>query len=363
MQHKLGAVASVMQEEQDTAKRENQLRDAVFQADTMLRTLRKGSKDNPSASLAWARHNLLQFERNEVTSASFRSYEDKERLRSLVEGHEQLIQECVAGLSPQQQDQAKRCGQYLVERADLDLLIDLKKRQEQLQESKLELEGLTRTEKKGVEGYDIGIAAWGLMLLLFSSFPTLANERDFLGIPGRYFFCGGIALILVFAIRMTIKFKTGGGEGFRHGAEAASRKQAVEAKVKKLEATADPTLIQMLQQRVGSSPVAGLQAMRNDREALIVDVLGDSAKGFIDRDQPSVARLYDVALVAVPAEKKVAIINAIRDVLPGLSLAEAKSTAEILPALLLCGVSKAQADTAGDALVNAGARVEITAGM
>lgn len=202
MQHKLGAVASVMQEEQDTAKRENQLRDAVFQADTMLRNLQKGSKDNPRASLAWARHNLLQFERNEVTSASFRSYEDKERLRSVVEGHEQLIQECAAGLSAQQRDQTESCGHYLAERGELDLLIELKERQAQLNNALEEQRTIEKTIAADPVGSEFLLLFGPGLLLLFFSWCNYLTKGDFsksFGIPDK--FCSWLGGALTAASR------------------------------------------------------------------------------------------------------------------------------------------------------------------
>ena len=50
---------------------------------------------------------------------------------------------------------------------------------------------------------------------------------------------------------------------------------------------------------------------------------------------------FDVMLVSVPADKKIAIIKAVREVKTGLGLAEAKALVEGAPKLVLEGANKA----------------------
>ncbi len=68
---------------------------------------------------------------------------------------------------------------------------------------------------------------------------------------------------------------------------------------------------------------------------------------------------FDVILAAVPADKKIAVIKAVREVKAGLGLAEAKALVEGAPKPLLEGATKAEADTAKKKLEEAGAKVEI----
>ena len=68
---------------------------------------------------------------------------------------------------------------------------------------------------------------------------------------------------------------------------------------------------------------------------------------------------FDVILASVPAEKKIAVIKAVREVKAGLGLAEAKALVEGAPKLLLEGAPKADAETAKKKLEDAGAKVEL----
>ncbi|MBI3849630.1 MAG: 50S ribosomal protein L7/L12 [Verrucomicrobia bacterium] len=68
---------------------------------------------------------------------------------------------------------------------------------------------------------------------------------------------------------------------------------------------------------------------------------------------------FDVILVSVPPEKKIAAIKAVREVKAGLGLAEAKKLVEECPKPVLEGANKADSDAAKKKLEEAGAKVEI----
>ena len=68
---------------------------------------------------------------------------------------------------------------------------------------------------------------------------------------------------------------------------------------------------------------------------------------------------FDVILAAVPADKKIAVIKAVREVKAGLGLAEAKALVEGAPKPVLEGAPRAEADTAKKKLEDAGAKVEV----
>jgi large subunit ribosomal protein L7/L12 len=68
---------------------------------------------------------------------------------------------------------------------------------------------------------------------------------------------------------------------------------------------------------------------------------------------------FDVILVSVPADKKIAAIKAVREVKAGLGLAEAKALVEGAPKPVLEGANKADTDAAKKKLEEAGAKVEI----
>jgi large subunit ribosomal protein L7/L12 len=68
---------------------------------------------------------------------------------------------------------------------------------------------------------------------------------------------------------------------------------------------------------------------------------------------------FAVILASVPADKKIAVIKAVREVKAGLGLAEAKGLVEGAPKPILEGAPKAEADAAKKKLEEAGAKVEV----
>src|SRR5204862_7640854 len=68
---------------------------------------------------------------------------------------------------------------------------------------------------------------------------------------------------------------------------------------------------------------------------------------------------FDVILASVPADKKIAVIKAVREVKAGLGLAEAKALVEGAPKPVLEGAPKADTDAAKKKLEEAGAKVEV----
>ncbi len=68
---------------------------------------------------------------------------------------------------------------------------------------------------------------------------------------------------------------------------------------------------------------------------------------------------FDVILVSVPADKKISVIKAVREVKAGLGLAEAKALVESAPKPILEGAKKDESDAAKKKLEEAGAKVEV----
>jgi large subunit ribosomal protein L7/L12 len=68
---------------------------------------------------------------------------------------------------------------------------------------------------------------------------------------------------------------------------------------------------------------------------------------------------FDVILASVPADKKIPVIKAVREVKAGLGLAEAKALVEGAPKPVLEGVPKAEAEAAKKKLEDAGGKVEM----
>lgn len=68
---------------------------------------------------------------------------------------------------------------------------------------------------------------------------------------------------------------------------------------------------------------------------------------------------FDVILKGAPADKKIAVIKAVREVVAGLGLKEAKDLVEGAPKPVKEAVSKEEAEAAKATLTAAGAEVEI----
>jgi large subunit ribosomal protein L7/L12 len=74
---------------------------------------------------------------------------------------------------------------------------------------------------------------------------------------------------------------------------------------------------------------------------------------------PAAKDTFDVILISVLADKKIAVIKAVREVKAGLGLAEAKALVEGAPKPILEGANKAESDAAKKKLEDAGAKVEV----
>ena len=68
---------------------------------------------------------------------------------------------------------------------------------------------------------------------------------------------------------------------------------------------------------------------------------------------------FDVVLVSVPADKKIATIKVVRELKAGLGLAEAKGLVEGAPKAILEGASKEDAEAAKKKLEETGSKVEL----
>lgn len=68
---------------------------------------------------------------------------------------------------------------------------------------------------------------------------------------------------------------------------------------------------------------------------------------------------FDVILASVPADKKIAVIKAVREIKAGLGLAEAKALVEGAPKPVLDAAPKAEAEAAKKKIEEAGGKVEL----
>jgi large subunit ribosomal protein L7/L12 len=90
-----------------------------------------------------------------------------------------------------------------------------------------------------------------------------------------------------------------------------------------------------------------------------VAVAGPAGPGVAAAPAAEAKTTFDVILASVPADKKIAVIKAVREVKAGLGLAEAKALVEGAPKPILEGANKADSDAAKKKLEEAGAKVEV----
>ncbi len=90
-----------------------------------------------------------------------------------------------------------------------------------------------------------------------------------------------------------------------------------------------------------------------------VAAAGGAAAGGAAAPAAEAKTAFDVILVSVPADKKIAVIKAVREVKAGLGLAEAKALVEGAPKPVLEGANKADSDAAKKKLEEAGAKVDV----
>jgi large subunit ribosomal protein L7/L12 len=90
-----------------------------------------------------------------------------------------------------------------------------------------------------------------------------------------------------------------------------------------------------------------------------VAVAAGGAGGGAAAPAAEVQTTFDVIIVSVPADKKISVIKVVREVKPGLGLAEAKALVEGAPKPVLEGANKADSDAAKKKLEEAGAKVEM----
>lgn len=90
-----------------------------------------------------------------------------------------------------------------------------------------------------------------------------------------------------------------------------------------------------------------------------VAAAGAAAGGAAAAPAAEVKDTFDVILASVPADKKIGVIKAVREVKAGLGLAEAKALVEGAPKAVLEGAPKAEAEAAKKKLEEAGGKVEL----
>lgn len=280
VEDRLGAMASIAAVEQAKSQNEDKLREMVFQADTNLRHMRDHVNNEKMGVLALATFMLGNFKRFGLTSEKFRSFEDKERLRSVLEGFKALADECSSDLSIAERSEAQQCAQYMSDptvkaSAPTELVRQLGKAKQELSRL-LEMEcRVSMSWRKSLLHLPrpFGGMVLGAVLLYFCSLILNSVARDGIGDTGVFVMitilltvCGGILVVffgrqLLHILRDLDNRKPQVRKSREDAAEATRLRPAKEAEV------------EALQQKVNGEIERERARLENERDALMAKVL------------------------------------------------------------------------------------------
>lgn len=114
------------------SEREDRLREAVFQGEDTLEGCHYHLESRPLGVLALALELTGNFQKYGFTTASFRAFEDKDRLRKLLKGMEEVIEQSRKRLTSSEQAEAGACVRYRIEMEALRDLMAYRQKHEQL---------------------------------------------------------------------------------------------------------------------------------------------------------------------------------------------------------------------------------------
>lgn len=263
VQDKLGAMASVAALEQAKAQHEDRLREEVFQAQALVRELQSLhlQSENQAGVLACARWHLKILALNDVTTASFRAFEDKERVQQVIDGFESLAKESSAVVSLAQRSEAELCAKYLSEKAELHQLCLLQPMQEQLEKVQAELE---LAKEKSLPFLALAVVGVVMFILATIFFVKGIDEHATSAAPLVWCVCsyfGGLLLLIMASF----------AKPRQRSAELEKQRTALLAEWPAL--NPEFSIIQSLQQRFQARTTDEVCKLRAEREAVIARVL------------------------------------------------------------------------------------------
>lgn len=125
--------------------------------------------------------------------------------------------------------------------------------------------------------------------------------------------------------------------------------EAIADQLSKLTVVEAADLVKQLEQKWGVTAAA----------PVAVAAAGGAPAGGAAAPAAEAQTAFDVILASLPADKKIAVIKAVREIKAGLGLAEAKALVEGAPKPVLEGATKAEAEAAKKKLEEAGAKADL----
>jgi hypothetical protein len=147
------ATERALDEKQQRLKEEgeNRLRDYISEIDDNVSGLQRHLRERPRAALALARGMEGILERNNVSTASFHKWEDKDRVKRVLEGLQNVREQSAALLTAGEQEDAEKCAKYLVEMPALDQLVSVQSDKEKFQRERARVKGGLNVSGKQIE--------------------------------------------------------------------------------------------------------------------------------------------------------------------------------------------------------------------
>jgi hypothetical protein len=369
------------QHETAVAKCENLLRDAVFVYSEQLRDLEEFSNRNSVVAYIRANHlkrlyaNIPQFK-----ASGFRKFEDKERLANVQRSCDRLIGVSAARLKPGELESCDRCVTHICDRDDLLRLIEAQKEKEQLSKDRAseqswkaakqaELERAKEEERTTTPTWFkfvitlrnislvctfAGLGWLGLVVLYYGNQdpPFLAELPIALVYMVPILFLTYI--ITVFSGKTGLKKRAFEKRYARIHAEIVTRGYEFSQRDFALKAS------EALYTKFGKADSEGYRKRLREQDALLLQVMGDCAKEFIQRELPPDDR-FDLLLIDYPATREKSLVMAIeQSLIPSITRTEASAIVKATPYRLLHRVSKARAEALAQALATTGAKVELS---
>ena len=328
------------QQEAAVAECENILREAVFFYSEQLRDLEETASQNPVATYIRACHlkrtyaNMPQFK-----SSGFRKFEDKERLANVQRAYDRMIRDSVARLKPEELEKCNRCIDHILERNDLLQLIAVQEKREKLAQAKeslparqvakqAELEQVREEQRQNKKRPAESVFGWLAAISWLASGVVLFGGLLFVAVGDQLAvsrFCENgqpawIASVLVLVVLGGGLFAIGNSPDSpyaRKQAVLALRAVALEAEIAEIVKDialreAEISQHKSLYEKFGVAKSSDYQQMLLERDTLLTQMLGDCAKGFIERKVAPSDDLFDLVLVEVELSKQIQVQTVIQ---------------------------------------------------
>jgi hypothetical protein len=149
--------------QRDQERHLDRLREHISQIAEEVVSLQEHLRENPCAALALGLQIKGLLEKHSVTTASFKAWEDKDRLRDAQKRLESVCEQSMALLTDPQREDAVRCATYLAECDALDQLIGVQRRKEVFDLGRLQFEKQLATkqgELATLKSRQTGLASW-----------------------------------------------------------------------------------------------------------------------------------------------------------------------------------------------------------